>query len=56
MGKKMACITMLVLTELLAEADKAVKFGKAKSRNGFFAQALKRESAAIKRAYLTKHL
>lgn len=42
--------TLTLPAELLAATDKVVKEGKAKSRNEFVAQALRRELAAQKRA------
>jgi metal-responsive CopG/Arc/MetJ family transcriptional regulator len=42
--------TLTLPSELLEATDKAVQQGKAKSRNEFVAQALRRELAALKRA------
>jgi metal-responsive CopG/Arc/MetJ family transcriptional regulator len=42
--------TLTLPNELLEATDKAVEQGKAKSRNEFVAQALRRELAAQKRA------
>lgn len=42
--------TLALPIELLEAADRAVRKGKAKSRNEFVAQALRRELAAQKRA------
>ncbi|NEQ18791.1 MAG: ribbon-helix-helix protein, CopG family [Microcoleus sp. SIO2G3] len=42
--------TLTLPSELLEATDKAVREGKAKSRNEFVAQALRRELAALKRA------
>ena len=42
--------TLALPTELLAETDKIVSQGKARSRNQFIAQALEHEIAALKRA------
>ncbi len=42
--------TLTLPNELLEATDKAVQQGKAKSRNEFVAQALRRELAAQKRA------
>jgi metal-responsive CopG/Arc/MetJ family transcriptional regulator len=49
--KKQTVRTTLTLpSELLEGTDRAVSQGKAKSRNEFVAQALRRELAALKRA------
>ncbi|BAY42504.1 hypothetical protein SAMD00079811_00810 [Scytonema sp. HK-05] len=42
--------TLTLPSELLEATDKAVREGKAKSRNELVAQALRRELAALKRA------
>jgi len=42
--------TLALPAELLEATDKLVESGKAKSRNEFVAQALRRELAALKRA------
>ncbi|MBW4631019.1 MAG: ribbon-helix-helix domain-containing protein [Iphinoe sp. HA4291-MV1] len=42
--------TLTLPSELLEATDKVVQEGKAKSRNEFVAQALRRELAALKRA------
>ncbi|KAB8330491.1 ribbon-helix-helix protein, CopG family [Scytonema tolypothrichoides VB-61278] len=42
--------TLTLPSELLEATDKVVQQGKAKSRNEFVAQALRRELAALKRA------
>ena len=42
--------TLTLPTELLEATDEVVQSGKAKSRNEFVAQALRRELAALKRA------
>lgn len=42
--------TLTLPSELLKDADRAVSQGKAKSRNGFIAQAIRHELTAIKRA------
>ena len=48
--------TVTLPVELLAEADRVIKDGKAKSRNEFFTQALQREIAALKRAEIDAEL
>lgn len=50
MKSKKVRTTITLPAELLTEADRAIKNGKAKSRNEFFAQALEREIASLKRA------
>ena len=47
---KTICTTLTLPAELLEQTDLAVEQGKAKSRNEFIAQALRRELAAHKRA------
>jgi metal-responsive CopG/Arc/MetJ family transcriptional regulator len=48
--------TLAIPTELLAETDKIVSQGKARSRNQFIAQALEHEIAALKRAEIDSAL
>ncbi len=50
MGNSTVRTTLALPTELLAETDKIVSQGKARSRNQFIAQALEHELAALKRA------
>ena len=50
MNVKKVRTTVTLPAELLAEADRVIRDGKAKSRNEFFTQALQREIAALKRA------
>lgn len=42
--------TLTLPSELVADTDKAVSQGKAKSRNEFIARAIQHELAALKRA------
>ncbi|MGH2412637.1 MAG: ribbon-helix-helix domain-containing protein [Microcystaceae cyanobacterium] len=50
MKKQTVRTTLTLPAELLEATDQAVYQGKAKSRNEFVAQALRRELAAMKRA------
>ncbi len=50
MEQKTICTTLTLPKDLLEATDKAVRSGKAKSRNEFVTQALRRELAAQKRA------
>jgi metal-responsive CopG/Arc/MetJ family transcriptional regulator len=56
MNKNTVRTTVSIPVELLEATDKAVKSGKAKSRNDFIAMALQRELAAQKRAETDEEL
>ena len=56
MASKTIRTTVTLPAEIVAAADRMIKAGKAKSRNEFFAQALQREIAALKRAEIDAEL
>ena len=56
MTKQTVRITLSLPTDLLAATDRAIKQGKAKSRNALIAQAIRHELEALNRAEIEVEL